>query len=153
MAEYCTDEDLVSYGIRAEALRGIDPEELQRKRVAASAKIDSYLRARYKLPLLRWGTDLSETCAKLTVYMALMGRGFNAARPGDELIRTNYEDAIKTLEGIQAQRIHPDVTDSSDATEVGQSGAGARPDVISSVSRGYSDEGSGYGGAFVGRSR
>ena len=102
MASYCTADDLTSYGIRAEALRSIDPDELQRAIGAASAKIDSYLRARYTLPLARWGTDISETCAKLAVYTLMMVRGFNPARPGEELIRDNYEDAIKTLEGISA---------------------------------------------------
>jgi hypothetical protein len=76
----------------------------------------------------------------------MMVRGFNPARPGEELIRDNYEDAIKTLEGISAQRVHPDLTDSSANTE-GQSAAGARPDVLSCPSRGYTGT-----GAFTGRS-
>lgn len=146
MASYCTAADLASFGIRAEALRSISSEDLQRAIVAASSKIDSYLRARYTLPLARWGTDLSEVCAKLAVYTLMMGRGFNPARPGEELIRTNYEDAIHTLEGIQAQKVHPDVVDSSADTE-GASGPGSRPDVMSCPSRGYLGGG---GGAFSG---
>lgn len=152
MAAYCTTGDLTSYGIRAEALRGILPDELQRAIVAASAKIDSYLRARYTLPLARWGTDLSEVCAKIAVYTLMMTRGFNPSRPGEELIRTNYEDAIHTLEGIQNESVHPDLTDSAANVE-GLSAEGARPSVISCPSRGYLADRGSYGGAFTGRPR
>jgi len=147
---YCTTDDLTSYGIRAEALRGIDPDELQRAIGAASAKIDSYLRARYSLPLVRWGTDISEICAKLAVYQLMTVRGFNPARPGEELIRDNYTDAIKALERIEAQRVHPDLVDASNDQD-GQSGPGSRPSVTSCVSRGYSAGTRGRGGPFTGR--
>lgn len=151
-AQYCTIADLTSYGIRAEALRGIDADELQRVIAAMSAEIDGYLRSRYKLPLTRWGSDLSAICAKLAVYTLIMTRGFNSARAGDELIRTNYEDAISKLKSIQAQSYHPDIADSTSVTD-GESGIGARPSVISCESRGYLNDRGTTGGAFSGRLR
>lgn len=151
-AQYCTSADLTSYGIRAEALRGIDANELQRVIVASSTEIDGYLRSRYKLPLTRWGSDLSAICAKMSVYTLMMTRGFNSARPNDELIRTNYEDALSKLRAIQAQEYHPDLADSTSVTD-GESGIGARPSVISCASRGYLNDRGDSGGAFSGRLR
>ena len=150
MADYCTFGDLTLLGIRAEAIANIGPEEIQAAISAAKSKIDSYLRARYTLPLAAWDYSITEIAVKISVYHAIKVRGFNAARPNDELIRMEYEDACRELRDIQAGRMHPAVTDSSGAVE-GASAPGATPEVDTCHSRGYYVPDGHRGGAFQGR--
>ena len=146
---YCASADLSSYGIRAEALTGVTPANLQLAIADASAEIDGYLRARYKLPLASWGTDLTAICCRLAVYRVMMIRGFNAARAGDEQIRLQYEDAVHTLGLISQGRVHPNIVDSS-STAQGEA-PGAFPIASSYRSRGYMVPDGYHGGAFQGR--
>jgi phage gp36-like protein len=150
MSAYCEIADLSQLGIRAEALSSIETENLQAAIGAASAKIDSYLRSRYTLPLADWDTSIREIAVKLSVYLAIKVRGFNPARPNDELIRLDYEDAMRELRDIEAQRMHPQVTDSS-VEDGGLSSPGAAAESISCSSRGYYVPDGRIGGAFQGR--
>ncbi len=148
-AQYCEAADLTSYGIRAEALRGIDAGELQRAIVAASAKIDGYLRSRYTLPLARWGTDIVSIAARLAVYGLMVVRGLNSARPGDVQIRDQYLDAVHELEAISSGKFHPDLVDSSSTTN-GEA-PGYAPSATSYKPRGYTATPGDQGLPFQGR--
>ena len=152
MAEYCTSAQLTQYGIRAEALRTIDPSDLQAAIVAASKTIDGYLRSRYKLPLVAWGEDISLICARLAVYQLVVVRGFNSARAGDDQIEKQQELSMQTLRDIPANKYSPDVTDSSANSAPGVSAPAGSAQVFSDSSRGYfSDDRGGYAGPFQGR--
>lgn len=152
MDGYCTTAQLTQYGIRAEALRAIDPSDLQAAIVAASKTIDGYLRSRYKLPLVAWGEDISLICARLAVYQLVVVRGFNAARSGDEQIEKQQELAMQTLRDIPRNAYSPDVTDSSAGAGPGVSAPAGSVQVFSDSSRGYfSDDRAGYAGPFQGR--
>jgi len=148
---YCLSADLSQYGIRAEALGNIDASILQVNIAAASDVIDSYLRSRFTLPLLTWGSDITAACANIAVYKILTVRGFNSARGADEVIRQSYEDAIKWLVDISNERAMPDVTDSSSGSQQGEPSGGGTVQVTSYASRGYIADNYQHGGAFVGR--
>jgi phage gp36-like protein len=151
MASYCTTAELTTYGIRAEALRSISSEDLQAAIVAASDVIDGYLRTRYQLPLVAWGTDVRRLCAKIACHDLIMVRGFNSARAGDEQLDKMYDDAIANLRDISAAKCSPNVTDSASAAEPGVPQGGGTAQVSSYAGRGYCSSGVGRGGAFQGR--
>jgi phage gp36-like protein len=147
---YCTSADLSQYGIRAEALANIDPSILTSNIAGASDVIDSYLRSRFELPLVAWGSDLTGCCAKIAVYEIIRVRGFNAARASDETIKDAYDQSIRWLVDISNQKATPNVTDSASAVP-GEATGGGTVQVSSYQSRGYFAEDGHRGGAFVGR--
>lgn len=153
MAGYCTTTELTQFGIRAEALRTIDPSDLQAAIAAASDTIDGYLRSRYKLPLVAWGKDIRVICARLAVYQLVVVRGFNAARAGDEQIEKQQELATQTLRDIPPGKYSPSVTDSSSDAAPGVSAPAGTVQVFSDSSRGYfsDDSVSSSSGPFQGR--
>jgi phage gp36-like protein len=153
VAEYCTTAQLTQYGIRAEALRTIDPSDLQAAIQAASDTIDGYLRSRYKLPLVAWGKDITLLCARLAVYQLVVVRGFNAARAGDDQLEKQYDVSMATLKDIPRNAYTPDVTDASSGAGPGVSAPAGSAQVFSGSSRGYFSDDSvgGVSGPFQGR--
>ncbi|GEM44825.1 gp436 family protein [Deinococcus cellulosilyticus] len=65
----------------------------------ASEEADSYLAVRYPLPLSSTPKSLKEKVLNIAVYKVWSRKGI-APDSADELIRTNYTDAIKWLEKI-----------------------------------------------------
>jgi phage gp36-like protein len=51
---YATRDDLFRLGLPEGALRGVSPSTIEEALEAASRLADSYLRARYALPLSSW---------------------------------------------------------------------------------------------------
>lgn len=137
MAAYCTSIQLTQFGIRAEALRTIDPSDLQEAIEAASDTIDGYLRSRFELPLVAWGKDITLICARLAVYQLVVVRGFNASRAGDDQLEKQYDSAMQTLQGIPSGKYSPDVTDSSSGAGPGVSAPAGTAQVFSDSSRGW----------------
>lgn len=108
---YCTPTDVGTYALNTIALSTINPTQQNACCVAASEKLDSYFRGRYPLPLLTWGTDVTMHAAYIAAFLMYSGtRGATPMKGSDEMIRTNYEDAIRWAEGVQRQTVHPDVT-------------------------------------------
>jgi phage gp36-like protein len=147
-SQYCTAAELVSLGIRAEAIRGISSDDLAAAIEAASDEIDSYLNARYVLPLVSWGKDVRVACARLAVYQLIVARGFNSARAGDQQLLEQHDMAERWLRGIANGQVAPMVTDSSTPATPGKVSGGVK--VTSNVTRGYNAAPTG-GGAFTGR--
>lgn len=151
MASYCTTAELSTYGIRAEALRSISPDDLQAAIGAASDVIDGYLRTRYQLPLVAWGTDIRRLCAMLACHDLMRTRGYNSARAGDEQLDKMYDDAIAQLRDISSSKFSPNVTDSQPSATPGQAQGGGTAQVSSYAGRGWSARTGRSGGAFQGR--
>lgn len=99
MAAYATTSDLYRLALRRTALEGIPQADQERALEAASRLADSYLQARYRLPLTAWGDDLRRAVAVIAAYDLLAGRGF-APEGVDEHIRLRYEDAITWLRDV-----------------------------------------------------
>ena len=106
MPAYATINDLTSLGLRSNALAGIPQASLDAALDAASRLADSYLQARYQLPLSAWGEDLRRCVAVLAAYDVMAVRGF-APEGVDEHLRLRAEDAIRWLEGVARGLVTP----------------------------------------------
>lgn len=102
--------DLYTFGAPQQAFGALTDAQKLAALDAASRKIDSYLRGRYQLPLVAWGTEITECMAKIAAYDLICVRGFNPAAGADANLRIRYEDATAFLGAVQRQAAHPDVT-------------------------------------------
>lgn len=111
-SQYCQPSDLVATGINPVALQDIPMSQQTASCQQASEMADSYMRGRYALPLSAWGQDVVIRTAHIAIYLLMTARGYDGSAGGgaDNLIRLNFEDAIRWFEGIQRQNVHPDVT-------------------------------------------
>ncbi|WP_003047195.1 DUF1320 domain-containing protein [Thermus aquaticus] len=110
---YATQSDLFRLGLPEGALRGVSPSTIEDALEAASRLADSYLRARYDLPLASWGRGLTRAVALIAAYDLMSRRGYDPTRPGQENLRMRYEDAIRWLEGVAAGKVDPGVEDAT----------------------------------------
>jgi len=110
---YATQNDLFRLGLPEGALRGVSPSTIEDALEAASRLADSYLRARYALPLTAWDEALTRAVAAIAAYDLMAVRGYDPARGADEVLRLRYEDAIRWLERVAAGGASPEVRDSS----------------------------------------
>lgn len=110
MSSYATLTDLVTYGLPATALANV-PTATQTANINdASDVVDTYLRGRYSLPLIAWGTEITQAVCKIAAYQILSVRGYNPASQADVNIRDRYLDTISWLGQVQRQAAHPNVT-------------------------------------------
>lgn len=108
----------------------------------ATEQADSYLRGRYALPLLAWGSDVKMYTAYIAVYRLRSMVGFNSRAGSDSNIVERYYQAVGDpgkpgtgwFPGIQRQAIHPDVTP---ATPSPGSATYDLPQVATSQARGW----------------
>lgn len=112
-AAYATSLDLTALGISAAALASFPQGQQAQAIAAASDEADSYLGARFILPLTAWGQDLRKHVAAMAVYGLLAARGYNPDADENTTIRDRYKDAVKWLENVAAEKATPVVTDSS----------------------------------------
>jgi phage gp36-like protein len=115
---YATRTDLVNLGIAAQALEGVATGSQDAALLAASELADSYLGSRFTLPLTAWGSDLKRHVCSIAAWDLLGGtRGFNPEAGTNEVVRTRYEDAIRWLEQVAANKVTPaGAVDSSSPT-------------------------------------
>ena len=109
----------------------------------ATEEADSYMRGRFQMPLLSWGTDVTRFTGYIAVYLLAMGPIGMAPQAGsDSNITTNYSRAVGWPDrpgtgwfpGVQRQAIQPDVTPT---IPVGQDSTHDAPQVISDPPRGW----------------
>ena len=112
MSSYATITQLTNFALPSEAVQNISNAQLQNELDAASTLADSYLRGRYALPLLSFDIDLSLNVCYVAAYSIMAARGFNPEAGADSIYFTRWEKAIKWLEGVQRQAIHPNITPS-----------------------------------------
>lgn len=110
---YASRADLHALGLPEAVLASIPDVEQEAALEAASALADSYLRARYDLPLASWGRGLTRAVALIAAYDLMSRRGYDPTRPGQENVRMRYEDAIRWLEGVAAGKVDPGVEDAT----------------------------------------
>lgn len=124
---YATRTDLYANGLPITAKGPVTDAQIDATLVAASAFIDSKLRGRYPLPLLAWGTEITEACCALSAEKVLTIRGWNPLNPGEAAIVKRADDVRTWLDQVQRSAAHPDVTTSSAGAVAYQS-----PKVLSS---------------------
>lgn len=134
---YATRAHLIQFGIRSGALTGIATGDQDAALEAASDLADSYLRARFTLPLAGWQDDLRRAVCNIAAYDLLSARGFNPDAGADVNVRARYDDAVRWLERIAAGQVTPDVTDSGSSGDEGSGAAAGVARVFTNTSRGW----------------
>ena len=129
---YATATDFANYAVPALATADIDPAVITAELESASRRADDYLGARYPLPLSQWPSSLTMMVCYIAARNVLATRGYNPDSGSDALVQTRYEEAIAWLEGVERQRIHPQVVAATVADPNYQ-----LPQVFSFPSRGW----------------
>ena len=107
---YATAADLASHGLPDVALAGFTSIQITAALVNASDEADSYLRARYQLPLVTWGADITSKVCQIAAWHLLCSKGFNPESGSDIAVRTRYTDAVAWLRNVSKRITHANVT-------------------------------------------
>lgn len=105
MTRYAEIADRDRLGIGAAAFAGVPFATVEAALDAASATADGYLRDRYELPLSSWSDDLRAAVCHIATWMLLANRGYDPARGADEVVRLQYEDAMRWLRDVGSGRV------------------------------------------------
>lgn len=128
MSQYCVPSDVTAFALPSTA---VTTPITNADCIAASAEADSYMRARYALPLsanypiggpyTTFDPALVRHTAYIVAYMVMSKRGFAPNAGSDALILANYFKAVGDPEkpgsgwfpGVERGHIHPDVVEAS----------------------------------------
>src|SRR5437899_1465762 len=118
---YAVVADLTNYGVldTSTSFGAIKNGQMQAAIDAACDLADSYLGARFKLPLSKWGKDITEAVVAIARFKLLTQRGFAPTGDAALAIVEAKKDALKWFEGISDGRVNPVVTDSSSGGKIG----------------------------------
>ena len=132
MARYAEIADRDRLGIAAAAFAGVASATVEAALDAASAMADGYLRDRHELPLASWSDDLRAAVCHIASWTLLANRGYDPSRGADEVVRLQYEDAMRWLRDVGAGRVRlGSAVDSTPSVDEGDTLA------ISNRSRGW----------------
>ena len=128
MSLYCLPSDITTYALPAGAIpASITPTQIAEACTAASNEADSYMRARYALPLqmnypiggpfTTFDPSLVRHTAYIAAFILMSFRGFSPTAGADQMIRENYYKAVGWPDrpgsgffpGVERQHIHLDV--------------------------------------------
>ncbi|SRR6266568_5443920 len=133
MSSYVLVSEIGRYGGNVDAISSISPTDQQAALDAASGLADSYMRGRYRLPLLTWNDPaLKKAVVSIAYYDMLTTRGYNPQSGSDANVVNRNIEAIAWLVKVQKQEAHPNVTPSAD-----QSPGYDAPRVLSTPKRGW----------------
>lgn len=105
---YCTPTDLVTFVAPSAAWGTITATEKADAILSATSLVNSYLQARYDLPLSAWGRDIRRATAILAGYDLLLTRGLFRDESQKQNLQLQYEQVIKWLEAVRDGRTTPD---------------------------------------------
>lgn len=111
--QYAQPADLANLGLSAQALSVITLPEQNAALLKASNEADGYLNTRFTLPLISWGADLTGHVCAIAAYRLMVVRGYNPE--ANNSLRKSFEDAIKWLTDVAANRVNPIIVDGSSA--------------------------------------
>ena len=128
ISQYCQPSDVTTYALPATAIpASITTGDINQACISASGEADSYMRARYSLPLgqnypqggpyTTYDPTLVRHTAYIAAFILMSFRGFTPMDGSDQMIRENYYKAVGWpvrpgsgyFPGIERQNIHPDV--------------------------------------------
>ncbi len=103
MTVYVDSTDFASLGLPAEVATRATAKSisLTRHLSAASRLADSYLAARFVVPLSTWDDQLERVVCAIAAWTVLTVVGHNPESPGHAAVRMGYDDAIAWLEGVR----------------------------------------------------
>lgn len=115
-APYCVRADLAQY-LPAPVLALASTSVQDQACIDATVEADSYIRGRFSLPLLDWGSDVRRYTAWIACYLIAQQVGFAPQAGSDRLIVERYYQAVGWPDrpgtgwfpGVQRQAIHPNV--------------------------------------------
>lgn len=133
MAAYATLEDLYNYGLPLVAMGDVSTATQQKILNGRNDFADDKMRARYLLPLLTpYPVSLIQNICMLAAWDIMMVRGYNPSAGPDANIELRGKMALDWFDGVERQRVHPNVKESTSPTP----GVPA-PYVISKTSQGW----------------
>jgi phage gp36-like protein len=106
---YATVEDFDRFGIRPSALPdSITAADKLAAISAASGRADSYLGARFRLPIAAWGDDLRQAvCAVAAFELVAAQVGFNPEAGHNQVLQQRKDDAIRWFEQVSRGHVSP----------------------------------------------
>lgn len=122
MAAYVEEADFAGMGLPQRLVDSLDAGVLAAALENASRTVDSYIGARYRMPIAAWGNDIEKCVCDLAAYSIMQRRGFAPGAGDAEQLRQRYEDAIGWLKDVARGVASPfgiqqaSVTDSTDQT-------------------------------------
>lgn len=138
---YSTEAEFNALGLPAAALDGAT--DTSDWRDASQGTIDSYLRGRYRLPLVApYPPEIVEVECKLAAYSFISVRGFDPTEGANANVLTRYREAIDWLKRLSEGKVNLAIEADQTATRaeggpIIRSGRGGGPS-ITSVRRGGS---------------
>ena len=102
---YSTEAEFNALGLPAIALDGVT--DTTEWRTAAAGKIDSYLRGRYRLPLVApYPPEIVEVEAALAGYSFISIRGFDPTEGANANVLLRYKDAMNWLRLLSEGKVN-----------------------------------------------
>lgn len=124
--------DLYTHGASADALSALTSGEQQSGLDSAAEKALGFLASRGNLPLVGWGTDLTQAICHLAAYDLLSRIGYNPDDGADKNFILKNEAALKWLLQIARGEVTPPSLIFSTSVPTGQ-----YPKVVSNPRRGW----------------
>lgn len=118
MSAYITRANLEALALPPGAVGSLLDADVEAIIVRASAEADARLRARYTLPLLTWGDDLSGWVADIAGLLVLRKIGTNPESADYERFKDAHDLALSSLDKVAKRVLHPAITDSAKLTRV-----------------------------------
>jgi len=113
---YANSTEFAALGLPAVALDGF-VGDVDDHLEAASGQIDSYLRGRYRLPLVApYPQEIVRVTCALAAYSVLSVRGFDPENGADKNVRMRYEDAVSWLNQMAEGKVNLPLTADSTPT-------------------------------------
>ncbi len=115
--QFLTRAEFLDQTIPADAIDGLSNSTIDAALVWASGVAGSYLRKRYKLPLVSWCEELKSAVGELAQWKLFGRRGVRPSSGNNEMAEKRYDDAILWLKDIAKGLCELDCVDSTPTLE------------------------------------
>lgn len=119
MASFCSVAQLLQFALPAEAVQNLSNAQLQAECDAASTLSLGWLNGRYPNGIASYDVDLSMNVAFIAAFNIMSARGYNLEAGADNIYEKRYLIAKDWFEGVERQRIHPNITPNPTGTPLG----------------------------------
>lgn len=126
--QFLTRAEFTDLIIPGDALDGLTSGQIDSALVWASGHCASFLRKRYKMPLISWGEELKLNTGKVAQYELFRRHGFRPSSGNDQTSKDAYDEAIAWFRDIAKGLAELDCVDSTpDLEEEGPLSASDTP--------------------------
>ena len=110
---YASPADLALCGLPPGTLDDVAPDAVVRALYQASRTADTKIAARYQLPLVSWGDDLTQLVCVIAGYRLKCFEGWNPNDPNNAGVVQMYKEAMQLLKEVADGEAELDVVDTS----------------------------------------